>query len=208
MKVSVPQAQSVPVALAPAAAIGTLEALAFAATTAAFIGIISSQQNQDYQNQINQMIIEIEKAVKESANKALVHTMDKAAELIAVISFAVRSCDSSSSKIPDRRAKARSAQCTGSVENCCRDFFSQFQGRFERRNGGYRFFDSRRKFLCCAEWDAVHGGFEIFDSRGNHYGERGCEDLNEDPCRFTASRGTHALPNSSSHRPRTNACRP
>lgn len=205
--VVVPKAEGVVAVLAPAAAIGTLELLALAAAGAALVGIITYQQNQQYQAQINQMIADINVAVRNAAQQALIQTMTRATLLIAGISLAVRACDSVTGGA-ERRSQARAAQCVGSVESCCEDFLNKFRGRFERRNGGYRFLDSRRRVQCCAEWDSVHGGFEIFDSRGTHFGERGCEDLNDDPCRYTASRGTHALPNSSNHRPRTAACRP
>jgi hypothetical protein len=206
--VVVPRAKAVAPALAPAAAIAILEALVYAVAAAYLIGVITRQQNEQYQSEINQMIADIERAVRNAAQQELNRIMSKATLLIGVINYAIRACGPSSSGGTDRRAQARAAQCTGSVESCCGDFLNKFQGRFERRSGGYRFLDSRRRVQCCAEWDSVHGGFEIFDSRGTHFGERGCEDLNDDPCRYTASRGSHALPNPSNHRPRTAACRP
>lgn len=98
--------------------------------------------------------------------------------------------------------------CNSNPEACCKDFLEKFKEHLHKNSGAFALFKDtkKHKMVCCYEWDHQHGGFEIFDKHGNHLGERGCDDLSDDPCEYTSSRGKHAQPNSATHKPRSKLC--
>ncbi|MFS4460326.1 hypothetical protein [Bdellovibrio sp. HCB2-146] len=108
----------------------------------------------------------------------------------------------------ETHTESSTGTCNSTPEVCCKDFLDKFRDHLHKNSGAFAFFKDakRHKMVCCYEWDHQHGGFEIFDRHGNHLGERGCDDLNEDPCEYTASRGKHAQPNSTTHKPRSQLC--
>jgi hypothetical protein len=105
-------------------------------------------------------------------------------------------------------SQSRAQQCTGTPEQCCGDFFKRFDVKKKDGKWTWAFYKNpaqRKRLQCCFQWDDVHGGLEIFDKNGKHLGERGCEDMSDDPCAFTEARGEHAQPNSLNHRLRWGA---
>lgn len=185
----------------PVVAIGTLELMAAGATVALSIGIITTAQNQEFQRQITESIEKIKVATAEVADKILTDTVAMYNKMLGNKNQCFNGAGSST----------QVKKCNGPPEECCSDFFKKFADRSEKRSGGFKIFKragNRSKVECCMEWDSVHFGYEIFDNLGRHMGERGCDDLSDDPCEWTKSRGTHAQPASSSHRPRSTACSP
>ncbi|HEX7676037.1 MAG TPA: hypothetical protein VF412_17805 [Bdellovibrio sp.] len=197
---SVKQAQANPLLLAaPVVAIGSLDVVAMAATAAAAAGVITMAQNQEFQESVSQDISRIKEATADTIDE----TMNGAIALLKKIDKLVkpRQCTTS-------QADGKNQQCDQILESCCQDFLKKFENQMKRGKGGITIVKGKNKFQCCLEWDYVHGGLEIFDERGNHLGEKGCDDLSDDPCRWTKSRGAHAAPNSSTHKPRTATCSP
>lgn len=192
-----------PIALtAPVVTVGALELLQLTAAAAATYGVISVAQNEGFQNKVGavkEKVIEATVDMVEKVEKDSVELFDKLARAVGV----KKDCS------PGNKTDRAVATCTSAPEVCCKDFFSKFKGQSEHTHGGFRIWKNikHNKLMCCLEWDHLHGGFEIFDRHGNHMGERGCDDLNEDPCANTESRGRHAMPASSTHRPRTAACK-
>lgn len=186
---------------APAAAIGALELAAVSASAALAIGVITVAQNEEYQRVIGLKIA----AIKDSTKEMLDSTIEDALAFAKSITEKNNVCKT----VPQER-KAHSVGCTQSPEACCQDFLSKFSNRVQKTRGGFRIFQNpnNNRAACCMEWDHVHGGFEIFDNRGNHLGERGCEDLSDDPCKNTLSRGKHALPSNKNHSPKSPLCKP
>jgi hypothetical protein len=184
---------------APAAAIGSLELAALTVTTAAALGIISASQNREFQAQISEKINHIKNATTEMVNDAV----DEAFILLKSVAKATKTCS------PQVEKESRHSDCTSSPEACCGDYFSKFSDQIDKGHGGFKIHKSKgkNKILCCLEWDHTHGGFEVFDEHGKHLGERGCDDMNDDPCSRTPSRGRHSQPNTTTHHPRTAACR-
>ncbi len=174
-------------------AIGSMELAALAASTAASVGIISVSQNEEFQRDISATIHRLTVATAAAVQVAIDESVLLYERVTQTINVA-REC-----------IRSRPQTCMGGADKCCKDFFSKFGVTRER--GGFVARIGNR-FRCCLEWDALHGGLEIFDNRGRHMGERGCDDLNEDPCEWTRTRGQHAQPASSTHRPRSRACMP
>jgi len=188
-----------PAIAAPAVAIGALELTSIAVATAATIGVISVSQNKDFQQQISQMI----EKIKNSTADIISATITESNKLVQMVSNQMAGCKTSGAK-----QSQRGATCSSSADSCCGDYFNKFGDRLEKGRGGIKIFKNNRhnKLSCCLEWDNTHGGFEIFDEHGHHMGERGCDDLSDDPCAFTKSRGLHAKPADSTHHPRSPVC--
>jgi hypothetical protein len=236
------EAQATPfVAVAPVAAIGSLQALAATAAGAASIGIITAAQNEDVQRDIQRAIESVGTATDE-AIQGIVAGVIAAWEFVS--GGGDRQCDHSSTAVsptarnrnrrgtggvdptPNGAAAAlvsttegtrpRVEQCRGGVRECCHDYMQKFGARIQQRNSrrappGYLVYEinpnGTRQVSCCMEWDRTHGGFEVFRNRGRqHLGERGCDDLADDPCARTAGRGSHAQSARASHQPRSAAC--
>ncbi len=187
-----------PAVAAPAVAIGALELAALTTATAFALGAITGSQNESFQRQISELIRDI----KTTTGEILGATLSEVSILLKKVSGG-KVC-----KDANETAARRVNSCNSSPEACCGDYFSKFKNRLEKGRGGIRIFknDHRNKLLCCLEWDGTHGGFEIFDDHGNHLGERGCEDLSDDPCQYSESRGRHAKPASSTHHTRSAMC--
>lgn len=211
------RSQAVVAAAAPVVAIGALELIALTLAAAAVIGIISTSQNEDYQRQIAALVERIKTATGEALHAALeqsIRMITVTSGLVTVpfctqiVLAKIRSGMSGSSSSSGTQTRAAAAACEGNIESCCPDFVEKFRGVARRERRGMKiFWDSRmRDARCCMEWDRQHGALEIFDNRGKHLGERGCDDLNDDPCSPTLSRGAHARPNSSTHVPRSPLC--
>lgn len=186
---------------APAAAIGALELAAVSASAALAIGIITVAENERYQQLIGQKIA----SIKNSTKEMLESTIEDALTFAKTIATKTQAC------LPvSKEKRSLTPTCNQSPEACCGDFLSKFTNRIQKSRGGFRIFHSpnNNKSACCLEWDPVHGAFEIFDNRGNHLGERGCEDLSDDPCKNTISRGKHALPSNKNHSPKSSLCKP
>jgi len=189
-----------PALAAPVAAIGALELAEITVSAAAAIGVISITQNQEYRREISALI----EKVRTETGEVLKTALSEASILLRKISGRAASCGDPGSGASRNVGRF----CTSSPEACCVDYFSKFRERMDKRRDGIRVFRNKRfnKLSCCLEWDSMHGGFEIFDERGNHLGERGCDDLSDDPCTYSENRGRHALPASSTHKPRSAAC--
>lgn len=191
--------------LAPEAAIAALEIAILTVAAAYALHMITLADKREMTAEIQKLI----DTIKEATGAVLHAALESAMFVLQKVS-SVKNGMSGGNCIPDRRAKERGAICKDSIDLCCDDFFGKFKDRIEKGRGGIRVYaDSRKsKLLCCFEWDRVHGGLEIFDKRGRHQGERGCEDLHDDPCKLTASRGAHAQPAPQTHSPGSPACRP
>jgi hypothetical protein len=186
---------------APPAVIGTLEVMAAAVAVAASVGIISVSENESFQRLIQS---DIEK-IKTETQEAIDYTVNGALVLYNKVAEKAGGALQCSEKNSD---SARKESCSASIDACCENFLSKFSNRATRSRGAILFKRGKQKIECCMEWDYRHGGLEIFDKWGNHMGERGCDDLSEDPCEWTKSRGKHAEPSSANHSPRSPACRP
>lgn len=191
-----------PALAAPVAAIGALELAKATVATAFAIGAISVVQRDDFQRQISDQIERIGTATDDVVKASI----EDVTVLLKTIHGKAKALCSPLKHSGDKLGPT----CKASPEECCVDFLHKFKGRVDKERGGYKVFKGlggkHNKVECCLEWDRLHGGFEIFDKNGNHLGERGCDDLSDDPCDFTKSRGSHAKPNSSNHRPRSSAC--
>lgn len=171
--------------------------MAGAVTAAAAAGIVATTQSSGLLNKVRGQSpddSQLEQSSTESTN---------------TFSYLLKRITSSSHhEVCDGTRKEDGSSCNATPEVCCRDFLNKFKDKLQKNSGAYGLFkDSQhRKMVCCYEWDHQHGGFEIFDKHGNHLGERGCDDLGEDPCQYTESRGKHAQPNSATHKPRSQLC--
>ena len=194
------KARANPLVLAvPEVAIGSLEAMAAAAAVAASYGIISTSQNREFQ----QVIAGEVQSIKNATAEAIDETVKGAVFLYRKVMGQTQN-----RQCPENFEPAKSQNCSGGLDSCCGDFLSKFSNRINKGRGGIIFRKGKNKFDCCMEWDYMHGGLEIFDERGNHMGEKGCDDPSDDPCEWTRSRGKHAEPASATHRPRSAACQP
>ena len=184
--------------LAPGVAIGSLEVMAATAAGAAAIGMISASRNREFQAAVAAAIEKIKTATMDAVRATLDDTIFLYRKIMG----------SSRPACPTPSQPSKTSDCSESIDACCGDFFAKFGDKATRARGGIIIKRNRKKFECCMEWDHLHGGLEVFDERGNHMGERGCDDLTDDPCEWTRSRGKHAEPASSTHKPRSAACQP
>lgn len=191
-----PNANANPVVLAVPIAIGTLELMATAAAVAASVGTISVAQNKDFQRAIAGDAEKIKAATTEAVNET--------AQGAILLYKKVLGNTQSGKHCTEKMDQTKGENCSSNIESCCEDFLKKFSNRIDKSRGGLLFRRGKQKTDCCMEWDHLHGGLEIFDKRGNHMGERGCDD----PCAWTPSRGKHAEPASATHKPRSPACQP
>jgi hypothetical protein len=153
------EAQAAPfVAVAPVAAIGSLQALAATAAGAASIGIITAAQNEDVQRDIQRAIESVGTATDE-AIQGIVSNVIAAWEFV---SGGDRQCDHSSAAVsptagnrnqrggggPSRNPNSgtaaaagataertpRAQQCRGGVRECCQQYLDKFDARLVRRS--------------------------------------------------------------------------
>jgi hypothetical protein len=215
----IPEAQAAAVAVVPAAAWAALALAALVIWAAYQSSVINQSQYSDYDAQIDSWNRQLAQATEETLEATMRQVVRGLTSMATVTSStclmtalvplaAFGAFERRSSGQTERRtnveARARAAECTGTMSECCGDFLRPFEGRMQRSGDSVKIFrDGRmRDLLCCFNWDHRHHGLEIFNDRGIHQGERGCDDFNSDPCRLTPSRGTHGLPQPSTHRPR------
>ncbi|MES2965964.1 MAG: hypothetical protein V4760_18930 [Bdellovibrionota bacterium] len=217
-KEPLPKSEAAIVLAAPVVAIGALELALLVLTAAVLINMISQAQHDDLASQVHGMIESIKTATGDAVKSMIEHSMLLMTS-IAVATQAVclteailrvRTASGASGSQSQSTSTTQAATCAGTMDSCCGNFFSRLGNRMRKGRGGVQVFrDSRmRNLLCCFEWDSTHKGLEIFNSRGEHLGERGCDDSNDDPCSFTRTRGPHAMPSPNNHRPTSGACRP
>jgi hypothetical protein len=196
--------------LAPEAAVAMLYALIAACALAAAIGVISNQQKDSYQGELQGNIDSIQEAVKRGlaeSGRAITNAVTKMALINGTLgAFALTCPILLRNAVSGNAAKTREARAAtvgecdpslrGSPYDCCPDFMKKFGGAGEKMNSVGRFAYRVRYFArhaitrqCCFEWDSLHGRFEVYQ-RGNHepikhLGERACarsEDLDDDIC--------------------------
>lgn len=181
----------------PLAIEGSQLLIAGAVAAAAAAGVIASTQTSGLLSQIN-----TQSPTEEEMTSAATETEGTFGWLLNKVSAGT------THKTCSDHTESGAGTCNSVPEVCCRDFLDKFKDHLQKSSGSFAFFKDakRHKMVCCYEWDHQHGGFEIFDKHGNHMGERGCDDLREDPCQYTESRGKHAQPNSTTHKPRSQLC--
>ena len=185
--------------LAPEVAVGLLESMILASAAAAAVGVISQSQNQEFHNELQTDIDQIQQAVRKGLNETKIMIVNAIAALGKINSHlqTAESCQViqkvqeatqttqkpfSKSNKTDQARSATTGECKpelrGDPFKCCPEFMKKFSnekkamspvGRFAYRLEYYLKYGPVQK--CCFEWDSLHGRFEIYQS-SNHDGVR------------------------------------
>ncbi len=193
-------------AVAPAVAIpvglGALEVLAVGAGAAYAAGIISAQQNAEF----NERISGISKQIMEAAQQNVEALKSQAS---ALYNSMIKAKKHTKSERATKIEAEKDADCPqGQNENsrdCCEDWIKEKELSDLDANkqfiwsAGYNTYRVYRgnTLLCCLEWDSTHARFEVYKYGGNgkyldkegdpynHMGEFSCKkatDSSQDPC--------------------------
>ncbi|MBL7713819.1 MAG: hypothetical protein JNL01_00035 [Bdellovibrionales bacterium] len=218
------KAAAVPLAIPVAiASISLLEAAVYCAAAA---GLITVVQSESFQRELSQT----RRAIQNMSAEAWAKARDGVAALIQRIEHSLersgwdmktRSCSRPTQVSPAIPlsvpiTRVHTEYC-GNPAECCKDLGNKFAKDFASydRNKNtmkriYRGYEGKgklpKKMDCCLEWDGQHHGWEIFDDKGRHMGERSCQDFsNDNPCQGSDPMkfGKHVSPNSTTHRPRS-----